>query len=39
LVSGFSTSILKSLLSGKDMTPESMMMDVVNSERYSSITV
>ena len=39
LVSGFSTSILKSLLSGKDMTPQSMMMDVVNSERYNSITV
>jgi len=39
LVSGFSTSILGSLLSGKDMTPLSMMMTVIDSERYSNITV
>ena len=39
LVSGFSPSILKSLLGGKNMTPESIMMDTVNDERYSSITI
>lgn len=39
LVSGFSPSILTSLLGGKDMTPYSMMMNVIDSERYASITV
>jgi len=39
LVSGFSPSILTSLLSGKDMTPLSMMLTVINSERYQAITV
>ncbi len=39
LVSGFSPSILKSLLGGKNMTPESIMMDTVNDERYSVVTV
>lgn len=39
LVSGFSPALLKNLLSGKDLTPISMMMDVINSERYSSVTV
>jgi hypothetical protein len=39
LVSGFSPSILKSLLGGKSMTPESILMDTVNDERYSVITV
>lgn len=39
LVSGFSPSILTNLLSGKDMTPLSMMMSVIGSERYSMITV
>ena len=39
LVSGFSPSLLTSILSGKDMTPYSMMMQVVNSTRYSEITV
>ena len=39
LVSGFSPSILKPLLSGKNMTPESIMMDTVNDERYSLITI
>ena len=39
LVSGFSSSILKPLLAGKNMTPESIMMDTVNDERYSSITI
>lgn len=39
LVSGFSPSILKSLLGGKNMTPESIMMDTVNDDRYSVVTV
>ena len=39
LVSGFSPSLLLSLLSGKDISPYTMMMDVVNSERYSAITI
>ena len=39
LVSGFSPSILKSLLGGKNMTPESILMDTVNDKRYSVITV
>jgi hypothetical protein len=39
LVSGFNTTLLKNLLSGKDMTPLSMMMSVVDSERYDAITV
>lgn len=39
LVSGFSPAILKSLLAGKDFTPYSMMMEVVNSARYESIRV
>lgn len=39
LVSGFSPSILKSILGGKNMTPESILMDTINDERYSLITV
>lgn len=39
LVSGFSPSLLTSVLSGKDLTPYSMMMEVINSERYSVVTV
>ena len=39
LVSGFSPSLLKSLLSGKDLTPESMMFEVVNSQRYEPISI
>ena len=39
LVSGFSPSLLTNVLSGKDLTPLSMMMEVVNSERYSLVTV
>jgi hypothetical protein len=34
LVSGFSPSLLSNLLGGKDMTPYSMMMNVIDSERY-----
>ena len=39
LVSGFSPSILKSIIKGKNMTPESILMDTVNDERYSVITI
>ena len=39
LVSGFNVNILTNLLSGKDMTPFSMMMDVIGSERYSRVIV
>jgi hypothetical protein len=39
LVSGFSPSLLTSLLAGKDLTPISMMLEVVNSERYSKVTI
>jgi hypothetical protein len=39
LISGFSPSILKSLLSGVDLSPLSMMLTVINSDRYSQITV
>jgi hypothetical protein len=39
LVSGFSPALLTSLLAGKDMTPYSMMMTVIGSERYASVTV
>ena len=37
LVSGFSPSILKSVLSGKNISPISIMLDTVNSERYSVV--
>jgi hypothetical protein len=37
LVSGFSPSIFKNLLAGKDMTPYSMMLEVLNGERYSAV--
>jgi len=39
LISGFSPSILKSVLGGKSMTPQSIMMETVGSERYSLITI
>lgn len=39
LVSGFSPALLTSLLGGKDMTPYSMMMDVIGTPRYSVVTV
>ena len=39
LVSGFSPSLLTSLLSGKSITPFSMMLDVINKKRYEAITV
>jgi len=39
LVSGFSPAILKSLLSGEDMTPVAIMNKTVYSERYEPVTV
>lgn len=39
LISGFSPSILKSVLSGEDMTPLSIMDKTVNSKRYEPITI
>jgi hypothetical protein len=39
LVSGFSPALLTSLLAGKDMTPYSMMMQVIGTPRYSVVTV
>jgi hypothetical protein len=37
LVSGFSPAILKSLLSGEDMTPTGIMLKTLNSPRYVEI--
>ena len=37
LVSGFSPSILKSVLSGKNMTPVSIMLETLNAPRYEAI--
>jgi hypothetical protein len=39
LVSGFSPALLTSLLAGKEMTPYSMMMAVIGTERYDSVTI
>ena len=39
LVSGFSAGLLTNLLGNKDISPYSMMMSVINSERYSRVTV
>jgi hypothetical protein len=39
LVSGFSPSLLKSMLGGEDITPISMMSKVIDSERYACVTV
>lgn len=39
LVSGFSPSLLTNLLAGKEMTPISMMNSVIESERYSKVTI
>ena len=38
LVSGFSPTILKNILSGVITTPEQFVLDVLNSERYDSIS-
>lgn len=37
LISGFSPSILKSVLGTKDMTPMGTMLDTLNSERYERV--
>lgn len=39
LVSGFSPSLLKSILGGEEVTPLSMMSKVIDSERYACVTV
>ena len=39
LVSGFSPALLTGLLAGKDLTPHSMMMEIIGGERYAPITV
>lgn len=39
LVSGFSPSIMKSILSAKTFTPASIMMETINTQRYSIITI
>lgn len=38
LVSGFSPSLMKSLLNG-DLTPMKMMLSILESERYSKVTI
>lgn len=39
LVSGYSPSIFKNLLGDKDMTPYTMMLEVLDSERYKALTI
>lgn len=39
LISGFSPSIMKSLLGGKSFTPYDIMMETISKERYSTIEV
>ena len=39
LVSGFSPSIMKSILSCQDMTPFNIMMETIGCTRYESITI
>ena len=39
LVSGFSPSIMKNILSCEELTPYKMMMEIIGSTRYESITV
>lgn len=38
LISGFSPSIMKSVLKGEDMDPYTIMMNTVNTERYQKVT-
>lgn len=37
LVSGFSPSVMKSILSAKDFNPHTVMLDTVNSPRYQAV--
>lgn len=39
LVSGFSPSLLQSILNGDSMTPEKIMLNVVNNQRYNAIKI
>jgi len=39
LISGFSPAILKSVLSGEDMSPVAIMNKTVHAERYQAVTV
>jgi hypothetical protein len=39
LISGFNTSILKDVLSGEDLTPESIMLKVINNPRYDDVKI
>jgi hypothetical protein len=39
LVSGFSPALLTNILNANDLTPISMMLSVVDSKRYSAITI
>ena len=39
MVSGFSPTILKQILAGGSITPESIMRNVIDSERYSCISL
>jgi hypothetical protein len=39
LVSGFSPALLTNLLSGEDLSPVSMMNQVVNSARYEAVAI
>jgi len=39
LVSGFSPALLTNLLAGRDLSPISMMLSVIDSERYSPVTI
>jgi hypothetical protein len=38
LISGFSPSIMKQLLSNKSFTPEAIMLSIVNSKRYGRVS-
>ena len=38
LVSGFSPAIMKSLLAGRDFTPEGIMMETIGGERYAAVS-
>lgn len=39
LVSGFSPALLTNLLAGKDLSPITMMLSVIESERYAPVTI